>query len=58
MFKMYETGIYPMVEKLVKEMGNSFDFEGTSHSMYRILTLIYQIQWNYDPDVNKSMCFR
>ena len=36
MFKMYNTGIYPMAEKLVKEMERSIDFEGTSRSMYRI----------------------
>ena len=38
-FKMYDTSIYPMVKKLVKEMAESIDFEGTSLSRpkYRIL---------------------
>ena len=34
---MYDTVIYPMSEKLVKEMEKSIDFEGTPRSMYRIL---------------------
>ena len=39
---MYDTGIYPMVEKLVKEMEKSIVSEGTSRSMYRILKDIIQ----------------
>ena len=34
MFKMYDTGIYPMAEILVKEMGKSIDFKGTSCYMW------------------------
>ena len=37
MFKMNDNGIYPMAEKLVKEMEKSIEFEGPSCSMYRIL---------------------
>lgn len=34
---MYDSGVYPTAEKLVTEMENIIDFEGSSRSMYRIL---------------------
>ena len=34
---MYDSGVYPVAEKLAKGMEKSTDFEGTSRSMYRIV---------------------
>ena len=34
---MYDSGIYPTAEKLVKEMKDSVHYEGSTRSMYRIL---------------------
>ena len=39
MFKMWDSGIYSTVEKLVKDMEKSIDFEGSSRSMQSYMIL-------------------
>ena len=39
MFNMYESGIHPMAEKVVKKMEKSIEVQGTSRSGFRYYSI-------------------